>query len=110
MNQGPFIIQKQKGVKGMEDNQQHKKHSENHSQHGQDHENGHQGEKHEDHHDHHAMMVADFKRRFFVSFVLMIPILGLSPMIQNFMGVEWRFAGDSYLLFGLSTVLFFYGG
>ncbi|WP_312651918.1 copper-translocating P-type ATPase [Proteiniclasticum sp.] len=63
-----------------------------------------------DHHDHHAMMVEDFRRRFFVSLILTIPILALSPMIQMFLGVDWRFAGDSYLLFGLSTVLFFYGG
>ena len=63
-----------------------------------------------DHHNHHAMMVADFRRRFFFSLILMVPILILSPMIQMFMGVKWRFPGDSYLLFGLSTVLFLYGG
>ncbi len=62
------------------------------------------------HHDHHAMMVSDFKNRFFLSLILMMPILALSPMIQMFMGVDWRFAGDSYLLFALSTVIFLYGG
>jgi Cu2+-exporting ATPase len=31
-------------------------------------------------------------------------------MIQMFIGVDWRFTGDSYLLFGLSTILFIYGG
>jgi Cu2+-exporting ATPase len=56
------------------------------------------------------MMVQDFKRRFFISLVLTIPILALSPMIQSFMGVDWAFAGSSYILFALSTVLFFYGG
>ncbi|MBI4856319.1 MAG: cadmium-translocating P-type ATPase [Acetobacterium woodii] len=61
-------------------------------------------------HDHHAMMVADFRKRFFVSLIITVPILFLSPMIQMFMGVDWRFIGDSYLLFGLSTILFFYGG
>lgn len=68
--------------------------------------------KHDHHqgHDHHAMMVQDFKRRFFISLVLTIPILALSPMIQSFMGVDWAFAGSSYILFALSTVLFFYGG
>lgn len=63
-----------------------------------------------DHSDHHAMMVEDFKKRFFVSLILMVPILLLSPMIQMFMGVNWGFTGDSILLFGLSTILFFYGG
>ena len=65
---------------------------------------------HEDHGDHHAMMVEDFRKRFFVSLILMVPILLLSPMIQMFMGVDWSFQGDKYILFGLSTILFFYGG
>lgn len=61
-------------------------------------------------HDHHAMMVEDYKKRFFVSLILTIPILILSPMIQMFLGVDWRFNGDTYILFALSTILFFYGG
>jgi len=65
---------------------------------------------HEHHHDHHAMMVEDFKKRFYISLILTVPILILSPMIQMFLGVDWRFTGDSYLLFVLSTILFFYGG
>lgn len=60
--------------------------------------------------DHHAMMVQDFKRRFWVSLAVMIPIMILSPMIQMFLGVDWRFPGDSYVLLALSTFLFFYGG
>lgn len=56
------------------------------------------------------MMVEDFKKRFFVSLFIMVPILLLSPMIQMFLGVDWRFTGDSYLLFVLSTILFIYGG
>ncbi len=61
-------------------------------------------------HDHHAMMVDDFKKRFFISLVLMVPILLLSPMIQMFMRVDLSFPGDSYILLLLSSVLFFYGG
>ena len=60
--------------------------------------------------DHHTMMVQDFKRRFWVSLTVMIPIMVLSPMIQMFLGVDWRFPGDSYVLLALSTFLFFYGG
>ena len=59
---------------------------------------------------HHARMATDFRRRFFLSLFLMVPILVLSPMIQMFLAVNWRFPGDSYLLFGLSTALFLYGG
>lgn len=87
-------------------------HNSNHNDQGHgemDHDNGnHEG--HEDHQDHHAMMVEDFKRRFFFSLIITIPILLLSPMIQGFLGVDWRFIGDSYILFALSTILFIYGG
>lgn len=61
-------------------------------------------------HDHHGMMVMNFKRRFFTSLILMIPILILSPMIQMFMGVDWRFSGDSIILFALSSIVFVDGG
>jgi P-type Cu2+ transporter len=61
-------------------------------------------------HDHHRMMIADFRKRFWVSLVLTIPILLLAPMIQKWLGVEWRFPGDSYLLFALSSIVYFFGG
>jgi len=60
--------------------------------------------------DHHAMMIADFKKRFYVVLVLTIPIMLLSGMIQQFIGVNWQFPSSSYVLFALSTVVFFYGG
>ncbi len=72
-----------------------------------------QHEKHQNshsHHDHHAMMIKDFKKRFWISLVLTLPILVLSEMIQQWLGFTLSFAGDKYVLFGLSTVLFFYGG
>ncbi|WP_461183174.1 copper-translocating P-type ATPase [Virgibacillus kimchii] len=31
-------------------------------------------------------------------------------MIQGFIGVDWRFTGDMYILLVLSTIVFFYGG
>lgn len=61
-------------------------------------------------HDHHRMMIEDFKRRFWVSMVLTVPILLLSPMIQMWLGFELRFTGDWMLLFAISTVVFVYGG
>lgn len=62
--------------------------------------------------DHHAHMVADFRRRFWVSLGVTIPVLVLSPMIQAFLGLEaaFRFRGDAYLLWALSSAIFFYGG
>ncbi|KRG13954.1 ATPase [Virgibacillus soli] len=73
-----------------------------------DHHHSHGG--HSGHHDHHAHMVEDFKKRFYISLIITIPILILSPMIQMFLGVNWRFTGDMYILFALSTIVFFYGG
>ena len=76
------------------------------------HHHGHDQHKHGDHghHDHHAHMIEDFKKRFWVSLILTVPILLLSPMIQSWLGVDWAFAGDKYILFVLSSLVFFYGG
>ena len=61
-------------------------------------------------HNHHAMMIADFKKRFYVVLILTIPIMLLSTMIQQFIGVNWQFTGSPYILFALSSVGVFYGG
>ena len=61
-------------------------------------------------HNHYAMMIADFKKRFYVVLILSAPIILLSTMIQKFMGVDWQFTGSKYILLALSTVVFFYGG
>ena len=65
---------------------------------------------HENHHNHHEMMIKDFKRRLFISLIVTIPILVLSPMIQNWTNIEVTFTGSNYVLFALSTFIYFYGG
>ncbi len=62
--------------------------------------------------EHHMMMVADFRRRFWISLIITIPILFLSPLIQRALSLEnvIKFRGDSYVLFVLSSAVFFYGG
>src|SRR5215475_5827858 len=60
-------------------------------------------------HDHSAM-VADFRRRFWVSTILTIPVLALSPLVQSLLGLRLVFTGDSYVLFVLSAIVYFYGG
>jgi len=61
-------------------------------------------------HGHHGM-IEDFKRRFWASLILTVPILFLSPIIQEFFGLEFlRFQGDMYVLFILSSIVYFYGG
>jgi Cu2+-exporting ATPase len=57
-------------------------------------------------------MVRDFRKRFWVSLTLTVPVLVLSPLIQSFVGLgdALRFTGDLHVLFGLSSAVFFYGG
>ncbi len=68
--------------------------------------------EHRTEHGHHAHMVAMFRRRFWMSLVLTVPILALSPMFLAFFGVTrpLAFPGDRYLLFALASVVYFYGG
>ena len=57
-------------------------------------------------------MVADFRRRFWVTLVLTPLVLLLSPMIQHWLGIATAiaFPGDEVVLFALSTVAYVYGG
>jgi Cu2+-exporting ATPase len=73
---------------------------------------GHQTGAGKAHQSHHAHMAEDFRRRFWISLVITIPILVLSPLIQRVLGLEQAlsFPGDQYVLFALSTVIFFHGG
>src|SRR5262245_7342088 len=61
---------------------------------------------------HHADMVANFRRRFWVSLVLSIPVLALAPLIQAWVGLGdvLAFRGDRALQAVLATVIYFYGG
>ncbi len=63
-------------------------------------------------HSQHQHMVADFRRRFWVSLAITAPVLLLSPSVRSFFGFKDAilFAGDKYVVFGLCTVIFFYGG
>jgi Cu2+-exporting ATPase len=67
-----------------------------------------EGQRHAGHGD----MVADFRKRFRVCLVVTVPILVLSPMIQEFLGFgsRLRFAGDSLVVFLLSSFVYAYGG
>ncbi len=69
-------------------------------------------DRHKGHADHHSHMVADFRKRFWISMIVTVPILALSPLIQRVAGLggSLRFGGDLYVLFGLSSFVFFYGG
>jgi Cu2+-exporting ATPase len=62
--------------------------------------------------DHQAHMAEDFRRRFWISLAVTVPILILSPNVQRLLHIErsLAFTGQSYALFAISTFVFFYGG
>lgn len=70
----------------------------------------HNQSEHGDHNNHHRMMIRDFRRRFYVSVVLMIPVLALSPLIQQLFGFTLGFPGDDIAVFVLASAIFVYGG
>src|SRR5215470_12409237 len=61
---------------------------------------------------HHAHMVADFRRRFWVSLILSIPVLALAPLIQGWLGLGERlaFPGDRAVQAVFATGIYVYGG
>ena len=96
------------------------------------HEHQHEPEKH-DHHDHAAMNMPGsghqkahdstgghdehaghhtegFLKRFWICLVITVPVLLLSHMIQQWLGLELAFTADKYILLVLSSVIYFYGG
>jgi P-type Cu2+ transporter len=73
-----------------------------HEQHGK-HDHGAQV----DHSGHEEM----FRKRFWVSLILSIPVLLYSPMIQEWVGFHMpEFPGSQWITPGISTIIFFYGG
>ena len=61
-------------------------------------------------HGHHAMMITDFKKRFYVVLILTVPVMLLSEMIQRWLNIQISFPGSQYILLLLSSIVFFYGG
>ena len=76
-----------------------------HSQHGEDGGHGAHGQ-HGDHSDHAAM----FRRRFWWSLLLTVPIVVTAHMIQDWFGYHLDFPGDGLVGPSLGTILFLYGG
>jgi len=72
----------------------------------------HQAHQDHEHHHAHGHMEGDLKKRFWVSLLVTIPILLLSPMLQEMAGLgeALRFAGDLAVLWVLATFIYLYGG
>ena len=60
----------------------------------------------------HASMVDDFRRRFWISLALTIPVLATSEMVQHLLGLRGvlAFPGARYVEFGFASAVYFYGG
>ncbi len=87
----------------------HSEHNHDHKQHKhQEHKNHqHGGHGSHDHSGHHAMMITDFRKRFWVSLIATIPILVLSPLIQGLLGYSFTFSFSGYVLFSLISICLF---
>ncbi len=57
-------------------------------------------------------MVDDFRRRFWVSLGLTVPVLATSEMLQHILGLRavLSFPGDQYVEFAFASAVYFYGG
>jgi len=57
-------------------------------------------------------MVDDFRRRFWVSLGLTVPVLATSEMLQHILGLRavLAFPGDQYVEFAFASAVYFYGG
>src|SRR5438046_3314039 len=57
-------------------------------------------------------MVADFRRRFWVSLALTVPVLATSQMLADLLGLSrvLVFAGKGYVEFAFASAVYFYGG
>ncbi len=65
--------------------------------------------KHDKHigHTHH---IEDFKRRFFISVFLTIPVLIFSATIQQWFGFKITVPSQRWIILAISTLIYFYGG
>ena len=97
------------------DHGQHHQHDHQQHEHHHDHHGGHQQVSkqkditpaHDEHAGHHTH---DFLKRFWICLALTIPVLLLSHMIRQWIGLELSFSGDKWILLILSTIIFLYGG
>lgn len=65
---------------------------------------------HSKHNKHFGHSIVMFKKRFFISLFLTVPILIFSPLIQRFFNFSLSFPEDKYAIVLISSFIFFYGG
>ncbi|MFQ6110378.1 MAG: HAD-IC family P-type ATPase, partial [Candidatus Aminicenantales bacterium] len=69
-----------------------------------------QHHNHRPSHQNHAHNIEEFKQRFWVALIITIPILLLSEMIRMWLGFRIGIPFQKWVLFLLSSVVYFYGG
>lgn len=93
-------------------NHQSKTHEEH--KHTQHHNHSNHSHNHHEGHDHgamdHSAHGGDFKKKFFVSLFLGIPIILMAPMMGIELPFQFTFPGSEWVVLILGTILFFYGG
>ncbi|MGM0213606.1 heavy metal translocating P-type ATPase [Enterococcus sp. AZ109] len=100
-----------------ESKEQHARHHEHHDHQQMNHSMEDMDHMHMDHGDHgdmggmdHSMHMGNFKQKFWISLVLAIPIILLSPMMGINLPFQFTFPGSDWVVLILATILFFYGG
>ena len=58
----------------------------------------------------HMMHMGNLKQKFWISLILTIPIILMSPMMGMNLPFQFTFNGSDWIVAILATVLFFYGG
>lgn len=58
----------------------------------------------------HSMHMGNLKQKFFISLILAIPIILLSPMMGVALPFQFSFNGSDWVVLILASILFFYGG
>ena len=58
----------------------------------------------------HSMHMRNLKQKFFISLILAIPIILLSPMMGVALPFQFSFNGSDWVVLILASILFFYGG
>jgi Cu2+-exporting ATPase len=97
-------------AEGHSEHMQHDAHSKDHEVHAMNHEHGGQQQDHKAHADHtgHEQM---FRRKFWISLVLSIPVLLFSPSIQSWLSYSMpTFPGSQWITPVFAVIVFFYGG
>ncbi|OTO76413.1 MULTISPECIES: heavy metal translocating P-type ATPase [unclassified Enterococcus] len=110
MKQGEKMDESMKKDPSMHDHQHMDNAMEGHDHHEMNH-----GMDGHEHHDmgggmDHSMHMGNFKQKFWLSLVLSIPIIVLSPMMGIQLPFQFTFPGSEWVVLVLATVLFIYGG